>query len=125
MNKVQCCKSGIFDVAVHSSVGVKAFPVTRDENCNSFSSELGHRLYLAEGGREWVLADNDQSFVTSNEVANNCCPLAVMPELRSVTPSSSYMKIRCREEVQARSGRDATKPEPGVLTKRRRIENKP
>ena len=46
MNQVQCCKSGIFDVAVHSSVGVRAYSMTRDENCNSFSSGNGQQLYL-------------------------------------------------------------------------------
>ena len=46
VNRVQCCKSGIFDVAVHSSVGVRAYSMTRDENCNSFSSETGQQLYL-------------------------------------------------------------------------------
>ena len=46
VNRVQCCKSGIFDVAVHSSVGVRAYSMTRDENCNSFSSKTGQQLYL-------------------------------------------------------------------------------
>merc|ERR1719383_1510720 len=100
--------------------------MTRDQNCNSFSDENGeHQLYLAEGGNEWVFLNGDGSFVTSDEVTNNCCPLAELPRLRSVTPGSGYMKIRCREEAQTRSGRNAIKPAPGVLTKRRRVETEP
>ena len=79
----------------------------------------------AEGEQEWVFVENRQSFVTSNEVTNNCCPLAELPRLRSVNPGSGYMKIRCREEAQTRSGRHAIKPAPGVLTKRRRVETEP
>ena len=58
--------------------------------------------FTAEGGNEWVFLEGDGSFVTSDEVTNNCCPLAELPRLRSVTPGSGYMKIRCREEAQER-----------------------
>ena len=51
MNQVQCCKSGIFDVAIHNQVGVGAYSVTRDQNCNSFSDNGGNQLYL---GQFWI-----------------------------------------------------------------------
>ena len=71
-----------------------------------------------------MFVEDSQSFVTSNEVADNCCPLAELPRLRSPTPGS-FMKIRCREETQTRSGRHAIKLAPNVLTKRRRVETEP
>ena len=70
-----------------------------------------------------MFVEDSQSFITSNEVVDNCCPLAELPRLRSPS-TSSYMKIRCREETQTRSGRHAIKPAPGVLTKRRAVLTK-
>ena len=70
------------------------------------------KLLTAEGGNEWIFLEGDGSFVTSNEVTSNCCPLAELPRLRSVTPGSGYMKIRCREEAQERFQNDDGAREP-------------
>ena len=50
LNQVNCCKSGIFDIAIHDSVGVRAFSMTHDQNCNSFSNLDGgpQQLYLGQ-----------------------------------------------------------------------------
>ena len=79
----------------------------------------------AQGGNQWVFTNGDGSFVASDEVSSNCCPLAETIRLRNAAPGdTTAMKIRCRSEPQQRTSRNASKPDPATLTKRRRVEDR-